>query len=508
MSKKIVIIGAGPGGLATAIRLAGKGYEVEIFEACDPAGIRVAARVGGRMRGFEDGPYSFDTGPTILQLPRLYEELFADSGLQFSDYIRLKRLDPFMRARFWDGTHLDLTSDLTAFKAQLATLRPDLPAAFDRWYLEHQRKNELGYGPYLGSPVRSILGYLRPDEILAALQFRPWESLYQHFWNYFQDDRLVYALSYPSKYLGMHPTVSASVFSLIPYLEFADGVWHPEGGFRNLAKMMGKAAEDLGVRIHLNCPVRQAWIENRQVRGVELASGERITADAVVVNADFGHAMQTLIPDSERGRYSDRKLERFQYSCSTFMLYLGIDRRYENLPHHQIYLSENIRRRERPWMDDSALDEENPPFYVCNPTLIDTDNAPPGHSTLFVLVPIPNTAYGVDWSAKQKSYRDFILSRMPLLGYEDVERHIVRETCYTANTWRDDYSVYRGAVFNLSHNWTQLGPFRPPIRSENTRGLYWIGGAVHPGSGLITILEAARSATTFIDEDIGVAKVA
>ncbi len=198
MSKKIVIIGAGPGGLATAIRLAGLGYSVEIFEASD--------RIGGRMRGFSDGPYEFDTGPTILQLPGLYEELFATSGLKLSDYIEFKRLDPYTHIRFWDGTHLDLSSDLKAFKEQLGGIRSDLPQAYDRWYKEHCLKNELWYKAYLGSPVRPILGYLRPKEILAALQFRPWETLYQHFWNFFRDERLVYALSYSSKYLGMHPT--------------------------------------------------------------------------------------------------------------------------------------------------------------------------------------------------------------------------------------------------------------------------------------------------------------
>lgn len=495
MSKHIVIIGAGPGGLATAMRLAGQGYSVEIFEAAD--------RVGGRMRGFENGHYAFDTGPTILQVPRIYDELFAESGLRRTDYIHFKQLEPFMHIRFWDGTQLDLTSKLDAFKAQLAAIRPDLPAAFDRWYAEHVRKNEAGYKPYLGSPVRSILGYLRPDELTTALLFRPWESLYQQFWRFFKDERLVYAFSYSSKYLGMHPTVSASVFSLIPFLEFADGVWHPEGGFRALAQALGKAAEDLGVRIHLNQPVNQVWIENGQVRGVELADGTRISADAVVVNADFGYGIQHLIPESARGRYSDRKLSRMQFSCSTFMLYLGVNRRYENLPHHQIYLSENIRRRDRPWIDDSALDEENPPFYVCNPTLIDPSNAPEGHSTLFVLVPIPNTSHNVDWTTKQQSYRDFIIKRMPLLGFEDVEKHIVAETCYSALTWRDDYQVHLGAVFNLSHTWSQLGPFRPPIRSDNIRNLYWIGGAVHPGSGLLTILEAARSATVFIQQDLG-----
>jgi phytoene desaturase len=498
VSKTIFIIGAGPGGMATAMRLAAQGYHVEIFEAED--------RVGGRMRGFDLGPYGFDTGPTILQVPRVYDELFAECGLRREDYIALKRIVPNTRIRFWDDSALDLTSDLEAFKAQLATLRPDLPAAFERWYAEHIRKNVVGYAPYLGTPVRPVLGYLNPREIAAALPFRPWESLYDHYWRFFRDERLVYGLSYPAKYLGMHPRHCSSIFSLVSWLEFADGIWQPEGGFRALARAFASAAEDLGVRIHLQQPVRQVLVDRGRARGVELMDGRRLPADAVIVNADFAHSLRTLIPEAARGSYGERKLKRMHFSCSTFIMYLGIDRRYEELPHHQLYLSDHIRRDEPPFVDDSALDETDPSFYVCNPTIIDPSSAPEGHSTLFVLVPVPNTSYGVDWAAKRKSYRDFILGRMHLLGYHDVERHIRAETSYTAETWRDDFRVHLGAVFNLTHGWTQLGPLRPHIRSDAARGLYWVGGANHPGSGLLTILEAARSAAHFVGEDLPLAR--
>lgn len=500
MSKHVVIIGAGPGGLATAMRLAHKGYTVELFEAED--------RVGGRMRGLEVGPYAFDSGPTILQMPQLYEHLFADVGLQLADYLTMLRVQPNTRLRFWDDTWLDLTSDIARFKDQLARLRPDLPAAFERWYLEHIRKEVVGYQPYLGTPVRPPLGYLRPDEIAAALPFRPWETLYDHYWRFFKDERLVYGLSYPAKYLGMHPTACSSIFSLIAFLEFRYGIWHPQGGFRELARAMARAVGDLGGRIHLNRPVREVWLDGRQVKGVTLADGERVAADAVVVNADFGYALNHLLPAQARGRYTENKLRQMRFSCSTFMLYLGVDRHYNDLPHHQLYLSDHIRSRQAPWVDDSALDETNPSFYVCNPTPIDPGNAPDGHSTLFVLVPIPNTSYGVDWEVKQNAYRDLILDRLPLLGFSNVRQHIVAEACYTAPTWRDDYRTYLGAVFNLGHDWLQLGPLRPHIRADGLAGLYWIGGAVHPGSGLMTILEAARSAVSFIEQDIPAGEVA
>jgi phytoene desaturase len=496
VSQKIVVVGAGPGGIATAMRLAAAGYEVSIYEAAD--------RVGGRMRGFELGPYQFDTGPTILQVPHIYDELFESCGLRFSDYVRLIRLDPNTRIKFWDGAHVDLTSDLPAFKAQLAQLNPELPASFERWYAEHLRKEVVGYGPYLGSPVRSPLGYLRPDEIAAALPFRPWETLYQHFERFFPDERLVYAMGYQAKYLGMHPTACSSVFSLVTFLEFHYGIWHPEGGFRALARGLARAAEDLGVRIHLGHPVRQVLVEGGRARGLLMADGERITADAVVVNADFGHAVQNLLPAEARGPYTDRKLDAMEFSCSTFMLYLGVDRRWDDLPHHQLYLSKNIRRRDPLWAKSAVLDEEDPSFYVCNPTIVDPANAPAGHSTLFVLVPVPNLRYPVDWAGKQGAYRDLIVRRLAKLGYEGVEHHIVAEHMYTAETWRDEHRTHLGAVFNLIHSWNQLGPLRPHIRHSGAKNMYWIGGAVHPGSGLMTILEAAKSAAHFIGEDMPV----
>ncbi len=490
------IIGAGPGGMATAMRLAAQGYDVTIYEAED--------RVGGRMRGFAMGDYAFDTGPTILQVPQIYEDLFATCGLSFRDYVTLKRVDPNTSIKLWDDTVLNLTSDIADFKAQLARLRPDLPAAFERWYIEHIRKNEVGYGPYLGTPVRPVLGYLNPREIAAALPFRPWESLYQHFWRYFQDERVAYALGYQAKYLGMHPRHCSSVFSLVTYLEFADGVWHPEGGFRALAQGLGRAAQDLGVSIRLNTPIREVLVEDGAATGVTLTDGTIERADLVIVNADFAHAMQNILPPEARGRYTDARLSRMQFSCSTFMLYLGIDRRYEDLPHHQLYLSNHIRESDGPYAEDSVLDETDPSFYVCNPTIIDPVNAPEGHSTLFVLVPVPNTGHPIDWASKRQSFRDLIVSRMPKLGFHDVERHIVAERSYTAETWRDDFRTYRGAVFNLGHGWSQLGPLRPHIRSGTTNRLYFVGGAVHPGSGLMTILEAARSTVHFVNEDVGV----
>ena len=491
--QKVLIIGAGPGGLATAMRLAKTGYDVHIYEA--------EAIPGGRMRGFSKDGYHFDTGPSILQVPRVYHELFNACGLRFDDYVTLLRVSPNTRLKFWDKSIIDLTSDLDAFKAQLAERRADLPEKFDRWYAEHFRKNDAGYGPYLGTPVRSILGYLNPREIFTALMFRPWESLYDHYFNYFQDEQLCYAMAYPSKYLGMHPKKSASVFSLVSWLEFEDGIWHPKGGFSALARGLAKAATDLGVTIHYRKPVARVLTAQNRVRGILLENGSEVAADIVVTNADFGHALNHILTPNQRGPYTVKKLDSMRFSCSTFMLYLAVDKVYPDAPHHQLYLSEHIRSTEPPYVDDSALDTTDPSFYVCNPSILDPSNAPENHSTIFVLVPIPNTTHNVDWNANKQSYRDYIVSRLHELGYGDINEHIVHETCFVAETWRDDYRTHNGAVFNLGHDWGQLGPLRPHIRADWLPGLYFVGGAVHPGSGLLTILESAKSSVHFITQD-------
>lgn len=185
------------------------------------------------------------------------------------------------------------------------------------------------------------------------------------------------------------------------------------------------------------------------------------------------------------------------------MLYLGLDRRYDELPHHLIYLSEATRRTDRDALEDRTVDLEDPPFYVCNPCVTDPSGAPEGHSTLYVLVPVPNTGQPVDWARVERTYLERIPKWLEKVGVRDVKRHIRAQRCYTAETWRDEYNVFRGAVFNLSHTWLQLGATRPGVKSTDLEGLYFVGGGTHPGSGLLTILESANIAADYLSRAYG-----
>lgn len=494
----VLIVGAGPGGLSAAINLAGLGLKVTVVEK--------DAVPGGRMKGLTlgaQGEYALDTGPSILQLPGVLRKIFERAGKRIEDYVTLQPVDPNTRVHFWDGTHLDTTRDEERMAEEVARFGPEKSEALRGWLAESKDKYRIAYEKFMATPADS-LGYYAPWRLMSTLRFKPWQSLYRHLDGYFHDDRITYALSYPSKYLGLHPTTCSSVFSVIPYMELAFGVWHVKGGFRELARGMMKCAQDLGVELRLGTPVSRVWVEEGQARGVELASGERLAADAVVVNADLPYAAQALVEPRwrEGSRLSDKALGRAAYSCSTFMLYLGLDRVYD-LPHHLIYLSDSARRTDRDALEDRRADLEDPPFYVCNPCGTDPSGAPKGHSTLYVLVPTPNTSRDVDWKQLEAELTRRVPEMLAKVGLRDVAKHIRAQRAFTAETWRDEFNVFRGAVFNLSHTWLQLGPLRPRVRSPHVKGLYWVGGGTHPGSGLLTIMESANIAADYLSKESG-----
>jgi len=496
---KALIVGAGPGGLAAAINLAGMGANVTVIEK-EPV-------PGGRMRGLSfgaRGEYQIDTGPSILQLPQLLERIFRRSGLRIEDYVTLRRLELNTRVRFWDGTHLDTTWDEPRMVAEIERLTPGKGPAYRQWFQTNREKYAIAYGTFMADPADSI-AYYSPKRLAPTLRFKPWQTLYQHLDESFHDDRLSYAFSYPSKYLGLHPTTCSSVFSVIPYLELEFGVWHVMGGFRALSRGMMKAAEDLGASFRMSSAVERVLVDNGRAVGVQLESGEQVFADVVLVNADLPYAATTLIDERWRKgtRLSNRALEHAKYSCSTFMLYLGLDRVYDQLPHHLIYLSNAARRTDRATLEDRYPDLDDPPFYVLNPAATDPAGAPPGHSSIYVLVPTPNTANTHDF----KSTESVLQKKVPLwlakVGMLDVAKHIRAQATLHAETWRSNFNVYRGAVFNLSHTWLQLGPLRPRVRSSHVESLYWVGGGTHPGSGLLTIMESANIAANYLSQRMG-----
>ncbi|MFC4170886.1 phytoene desaturase family protein [Microvirga sp. GCM10011540] len=487
-SSRVAVVGAGPGGLAAAMLLAKEGIPVTIFER--------EAAVGGRTRTITaPGGYKFDIGPTFFLYPRILKNIFEACGERLEDHVAMQRLDPQYHLVFEGGGEIRATADLTRLEQEIARLAPQ-DARNVRRFLEDNRGKLEAFRPVLEQAFSSPADLVSPAMIAALPKLRPFSSVDKDLRRYFSDPRVRLAFSFQTKYLGMSPFQCPSLFTILSFLEYEHGVYHPIGGCGAVSEGMAAVARKMGVDIRLNTPVDRILYENGEAVGIE-AGGERVPAGSIVVNGDFGHAMRRLVPEAMRPRWRDRKLDRAKLSCSTFMLYLGIEGGVGDLAHHTILLSRDYERNIRE-ITEGTLSEE-PSVYVQHGGATDPSLAPEGHTSLYVLVPVPNLRCGIDWAREAPRYRRIVLERLKRLGLGDIESRIRFERMVTPTHWQDEFAVFEGATFNLAHNLTQMLYFRPNNRFG--RNVYLVGGGTHPGSGLPVIYEGARITTRLLLED-------
>ena len=491
MSKEVIIIGAGPGGLASAILLAAAGVRTRIIERLPV--------VGGRTSSIEAEGFKFDLGPTFFLYPRVLEEIFAAAGTTLAREVEMVRLDPQYRIQFGSGGQIDATPDEQRMAAEIAKLSPEDAGGFKR-FMDENRAKLKAFEPVLESPFVGFKDLLNP-KLLKALPFlHPTKSVDGYLERFFKDPRVRLAFCFQSKYLGMSPFRCPSLFSILSFLEYEYGVFHPIGGCAAVTQAMARLAERMGVEIHLGEPVEEMLFTGKKATGVRTATAT-YKADAVVVNADFARAINKLVPDALRSKWTDAKLEKKKYSCSTFMLYLGVDGTYD-LPHHTIHISEDYENNLEDIESRHVLSCD-PSFYVQNACVTDPGLAPKGQSALYVLAPVTHQHGNVDWATETPRFRELVLKQMRKAGYELKQKHIRFERVITPQDWDTRYQIYRGATFNLAHSMDQMLLMRPRNRFEDLESVYLVGGGTHPGSGLPVIFESARISTRLMLEDFG-----
>ncbi len=492
MSKEIIVIGAGPGGLASAILLASAGAHVKVLERLP--------LLGGRTSRLEAEGFKFDLGPTFFLYPRVLEEIFSAGGTRLRDELELVRLDPQYRIQFGAGGQLDCTPDRAAMERQIAAISPEDASGFQRFLSENRTKLAL-MEPCLESPFLGWQDLLQMRLLKMLPLLRPHESLDSYLKRFFKDDRVRLAFCFQSKYLGMSPFRCPSLFSILSFLEYEYGVFHPIGGCAAVTAAMARVAERLGVEIALNEPVEEILFAGRRATGVRTANGVH-KADAVVINADFARAMQRLVPDRLRRRWTDRKLAGKKFSCSTFMMYLGVEGKFD-LPHHNIHIAEDYERNLDEIENQHVLSAD-PSFYVQNASVTDPTLAPRDCSTLYVLAPVTHQHPNVDWARERGRFRDLLIRQIAKAGFDHLEHRIRYERVLTPADWDQRYEIYRGATFNLAHSLDQMLHLRPHNRFEDLDGVYLVGGGTHPGSGLPVIFESARISSRLLLEDLAI----
>lgn len=475
--KKIGIIGAGPGGLAAGMVLSKRGYEVHLFEKDD--------QVGGRSKELILGDYHFDVGPTFLMYLKPLIEVFHDAGYNLFDELELIELEELYSLHFNDVT-FQMRNDPQKNKAMYDQYQKGLGDSYLHW-LKAQEKKMNAIGSILEKPFPNALHFLRKDVLKAAPYVHPFQSVYSHLSTFNPNENFIHSLSFQAKYLGMASYEAPSLFTILPYLEHALGLYHVKGGLNKINhKMAELIVKNHGV-IHLNSPVEQVKVINNKATGL-VVNGETLVFDSVIINQDFAHAMQQLFHEDDLHKYTPKKLAKKKYSVSTYMLYLGLDKLLD-FSHHEILFSENYESYLKGLV--KGLTTEDISVYVHNPSKLDSSYAPKGHSSLFILVPVPNLQASVDWDTFQHALRNRTLDLIERKKHVDIRSHIVCEKIITPKEWLNDFHVMHGATFNLAHNLGQMLHKRPHNRFEDIKNVYLVGGGTHPGSGLPTIYQSA-----------------
>ncbi len=492
-TKHIVIVGAGPGGLCAGMLLSRRGFKVSLFEK--------NSEVGGRNRPIRLDGFVFDTGPTFLLMKYILDEMFELCGKRSEDYLEFFKLDPMYRLMFSDRA-VDVYSDHDKMRAELQRNFPEGSAGFDR-YLKQEGDRFKKLYPCIKREYSSLKDFFSLDLLKAVPYLALNHSVFSNLGKYFNEEKMRLVFSFQSKYLGMSPWECPALFTMLSYLEHEYGIYHVKGGLNKIAAAMAKVITEQGGIIHTDTSVESLIIENKVVKGVRLQDGSVIEADEVIVNADFAYAMTHLVEPGVLTQHSPERLKKLEYSCSTFMLYLGLNKRYD-IPHHSIVFADdytsnisNIFRKKSLTKDFS--------FYVQNASVTDISLAPEGKSALYVLVPMPNNESDIDWESACADMREQVLDAMiKRLGLTDIREQISCEKIITPKTWATEENVFMGATFSLSHRFSQLLYWRPHNQFQELDQCYLVGGGTHPGSGLPTIYESARISSKLICQKHGV----
>jgi phytoene desaturase len=484
-----LVVGAGFGGLAAAIRLSAMGYRVQVLEKLDGPGGRAYVR---RQDGF-----TFDGGPTIITVPFLFEELWQLCGRKLSDDIDLRLMDPFYRVRFDDGTHFDYSGDPERIRAEVARLSPDDVAGFDKFVAEADLCYQLGFEALGCKAFDSIF------DLLAALpsmaRMRAWRTMHGLVASYFKHPKLRMAMSLQTLLIGGNPFSVTGVYSLINALERRYGVYSAMGGTGAIVQGMVNLLQARGVPLRCNAEVKRIMVEDGRATGVQLATGEQLSADIVVCNSDTAWTYRNLVAPEHRRHWTDQRIERGRYSMSLFVWYFGTDRQYTDVPHHTMVLGPryeglltDIFRHHR-LADDFSL-------YLHRPSATDPSVAPSGCDTFYVLSPVPHLQSGTDWAQQAEPYRQAVCRRLEETLLPGLSQHVISSHVMTPQNFQDDLLSFKGAAFGLEPLLLQSAWFRPHNRSEDVENLFMVGASTHPGAGVPGVLMSAKALQTVVPQ--------
>ena len=520
-SKRVVVVGGGLAGLASACVLAGRGHQVTLLEKND--------WVGGKAAQLQSHGFRFDMGPTILTLPSVLKRIFAEAGRSLDDYLELLPLDPQWRC-FFDapkhrsavlsngdlenssnsGAVLDLVSDVDEMCENINRFTGDFSNS--KGYRDFLKMSEQLHGVSdrfffwrsVGGlrDTMDVGGTFSAAVLKDVLSLRMGKSVASVVRSHVPDERVAQMMDHFTQYVGSSPYASPAVLCGIAHMQTEEGIWYPMGGTRAVPEALGQLAIELGVQIRLGTDVMRITSSRGAVNGVVTASGESIPADAVVSNCDAVRTYSELLEGTPESKKFEKQ-NSHSPACSGVVLYLGLNRRYEQLLHHNFVFSQNPET-EFEWIYDRGMPAPDPSAYVCAPSISEPNVAPDGGEALYVLVHTPYLRPNHDWKAMLPSYRETILDKLEsTAGMKGLRDSIVYESSLTPEDIHHRYRVLNGAIYGLASHGKYLGAFKPSNRRRDLKGLYLAGGAAHPGPGMPMVLMSGWIAADSLDADAG-----
>jgi phytoene desaturase len=481
-SRTAVIIGAGIGGITTAVYLAKQGYNVNVFEKNSVP--------GGRCGQLIHEGHRFDLGATMLLMPGIYHEIFDSLGIKLEEGSDIIPLEDLYKIYFDNGDEIVFTTDTEKMKVQLEKIEPGSFERSEEYVSKGYEIFRIGMQKLVGRNFYNLFQFANFKNIGLLIKLKTYISNWSYAKKFFRHPHLLMAYTFQNIYVGQSPFNSPALFSMVPAAELTEGSFFPRGGMYSILEKLCLAAISKGVKFHFDSPVTRIKISRNKAESILLEDGSEIKADIIVANADLPYVYRKLLPDKRKSAH----LDRLNYSCSAICFHWGLDKVYPKLGHHSVFLSDEFRDcLDRIFIDKTV--NENPSFYVHAPVRTDKGAAPEDHDTISVVVGAGHVdkTKKQDWDLLKEKTHIAVINRLKKFGLEDIEDHIKFEICHTPENWESACNITRGSVFgSVGHNILQMGYFRPHNRHDHYHNLYFVGGSTHPGNGIPNVLMSAK----------------
>jgi phytoene desaturase len=490
--KKAVIIGAGVGGVATALFLARNGYTVEVYEK--------NANPGGRCGQLTQNGHRFDLGATILLMPSLYRQVFSALDMDMDKELETTSLEPVYKLFFGDGTDFAFSRNPEKMKEQVEAMEPGSFAHYEKYVKEGYDFFGQSMDGLLNRNFYHLFQFINLKSTLLLIRLKTWIKHTDYIQRFFKDPRLQKAFTFQNIYVGQNPYRQPAFFSMLPGAEIAEGALFPRGGMYRVVEKLLQEASNAGVKFHYRKAVEKIIINNNNAEGILIENGKVVSADLVVANADLPYIYNELLPASRMAN----RLKKKEYSCSAIVFHWGVDKIYPQLDHHSIFLNDPYKEGMDKIFNEKSV-STNPSFYVHAPVRTDKSAAPENEDTLSVIIPVGHIdpGYDQDWQETKQSVRESVIRRLKEAGLTDIEDHIKFEICFMPKTFESYCNVTNGSVFgSLSHTIFQMGYFRPHNRHRKYKNLFFAGGSTHPGNGVPLVLLGAKLTSERIIKEI------